>query len=769
MNSRKKHFLLAVIFILSFLNCPLLYSQNQISGRVIDFNTGMPIAHAKISTLNSLELAISDWDGNFSIEFRSDLVVEANGYLSKQIKVEEEAVFLLIQLEEDYRQLEEVTITALSLGYNKTNSVQAISQISSQELQLYNSSFYNSILNTLPGVFMQSGTLNTSRISIRGIGARSLFGTANIRAYFGDIPLTDGNGESAIEDLELSSLAGISVIKGPSASTFGVGLGGTILLQPNFGNGQSTKLSSSFEAGSFGYQKYLANTSFSLDDARFNVLYSSTLSDGFRENNSYDRKTLTLTSRWTLDAKNSLTLLASYVDLFGGIPSSLDRDDFEESPERAAFVWGRAEAYEDSQALILGLSWRHYFEQSGSWVSSIFLNSKTNEEPRPFNILEEATQGMGLRSRYENHIDLLQKRFNYSFGLEGFYDRYKPKTFENLYASFPPGTGSVKGEMLTNLREKRYYINLFAEGRWSVSEATEVVLGLNVNKTEYQLRDLQNSVDDYPNRYSFDLLVSPKIGIVSKLSESFRLFGNISHGYSNPTTAETLLPEGVFNPDLNPEVGWNFEIGSRFQWKNYLKAELSLYHMKVTNSLVSRRTIDDNFYAINAGKARYNGLELSLSSTLWKNANTQLQFLGALSLNDYEFTDFVDADNDFSGNRVTGTPNHMYNLQLQLLNYSGFYGRLSYNHIGDMPVNDANQFFSDSYGLVDAKLGFKTTLFNQLFLNVYGGINNALDKAYASQLQINALGFGTNLPRFYYPGNPRNWYAGIHLTYQAGL
>jgi len=86
-------------------------------------------------------------------------------------------------------------------------------------------------LNRIPGVFMQSGTLSTNRISIRGIGSRSLFTTAKIRAYLDEIPITNGVGETSLEDIDLSLLSEVEIYKGPTASVYGAGLGGLIRLK----------------------------------------------------------------------------------------------------------------------------------------------------------------------------------------------------------------------------------------------------------------------------------------------------------------------------------------------------------------------------------------------------------------------------------------------------------------------------------------------------------------------------------------------------------
>ena len=76
-------------------------------------------------------------------------------------------------------------------------------------------------LNRIPGILMHHGTFNTNRLTIRGIGSRTPYSTNKIKAYLGEIPLTSGDGETVLEDLENSSIQRVEIIKGPSSSLYG--------------------------------------------------------------------------------------------------------------------------------------------------------------------------------------------------------------------------------------------------------------------------------------------------------------------------------------------------------------------------------------------------------------------------------------------------------------------------------------------------------------------------------------------------------------------
>ena len=95
----------------------------------------------------------------------------------------------------------------------------------------------------------------------------------------------------------------------------------------------------------------------------------------------------------------------------------------------------------------------------------------------------------------------------------------------------------------------------------------------------------------------------------------------------------------------------------------------------------------------------------------------------------------------------------------------GWYGYLTYYAAGRMPITDDNSVFSDAYQLLHLKAGYVKNVNKHWKFDIYAGVNNIFDEKYASMLQINAGSFGNNAPRYYYPGEPVNFYSGCNISY----
>lgn len=762
-----KRILKKILIFTFFIQVTLSFSQSLIKGKVVDEHL-LPLSGTEIIDARNQIVITSNSDGFFELQKKGAYIFKKKGYKSKIIQLKENQ-FYVVQLAINPVELDEIIVTSNHIPQKLKRATSSISIISQNDIQRSNNTDFAPILNRTPGVFMQSGALNTNRITIRGIGARNLFGTAKIRAYFKDIPLTNGSGETTIEDFELASIANFEIIKGAASSTYGAGLGGVIHLKPQNAYLNQTNLNTEFSLGTFGLMKGIINVNHGTEKYGFRAVYSNTQSDGFRENNEYNRETFTITSNHFLGEKDELSFLGSYVDLKAFIPSSINENTFVNNPESAAFTWKQAKGFEDSDRGVFGLSWNHTFNKNLKQVTSVFGSFRNNYEPRPFNILNENAIAYGFRSRLLGKNELFNKTINWTIGAEFFNEGYQYKTFENLYQNFPPETGSVQGENLSNFKENRNYYNAFAEVNYEFLENTTFSIGLNANQTWYTLDDrfeVSESNPDQSGNFSFKNIFSPKIGLSHLFSENISGFLSVSHGFSPISLEETLLPDGQINMDLQPETGWNFEANLRSNFfNNRLLFNLSIYRLNIENLLVSRRTAVDQFIGINAGKTRHYGLE-SEQVYIWvKNDKFSISSFINFTINNFKFEDFIDRENDFSGNSLTGVPSFILNEGIDFNFASGFYGNINYQYVGSMPITDANTLYSDKYELTNFKIGYLFQFLKEIKVNAFFGVNNLSNQKYASQILINASSFGGNAPRYFYPGNPVNYFTGLNLSY----
>ena len=199
---------------------------------------------------------------------------------------------------------------------------------------------------------------------------------------------------------------------------------------------------------------------------------------------------------------------------------------------------------------------------------------------------------------------------------------------------------------------------------------------------------------------------------------------------------------------------------------NRLSFDVSFYSIDVEDLLVARRVADDQFIGINAGESRHQGIEIALGYDIIgsQSSNTSLTTSLTYTLTDFEFVDFIDGDSDFSGNKLPGNPNQVFNGVVDFRMVNGLYGNVNTQYVGERQITDANDVSDEAYTVTNLKLGYSKS-FSRFKIDLHFGINNVFDEAYASQLLINASSFGGNAPRYYYPGLPRNFFGGLGLKW----
>ena len=661
--------------------------------------------------------------------------------------------------------LGEVYITSTPIQNELQRIPASVNVISSEDLQRGDQLSIANEINKNPGIQMQQGALNTSRISIRGLGARSQYSTNRVKAYIEGIPLTTGEGETTLEDIDLNLIDRLEIIKGPASSSYGAGLGGAINISVIKPKPQSTSVRLNSLGGSFGLFKGGATALLASENTAGFFSYNHLEKNGYRANSNYNRNTYTAYAKTQINAVSALTFFGNYTRLKAFIPSSINQDDFKNNPEKAAFTWAQSQGYESYDKGLAGLSYSWNLNESNSWTTSIFTNFRDGYEPRPFDILGENSVAFGVRSNLASSFSVLNIPISSNIGVEYFDEHYKAKLYQNLYED-TNGNGSLQGDLFSNQEQDRKYLNLFAQANLKLSARLQAEIGLNYNHSRYVLDDYLNESEiDNSGVYTYPRLFLPQAGLTYELMNDKFLYATVSRGFSLPTVAETLTPEGAINPEIKPETGYNYELGLKAQWLDKkLYTELAFYTVQVSDLLVAERVDNDQFVGRNAGKTSHNGIEVLMNYKDRTFNSLLINPYASLTINDYSFEDFTDNDIDYAGNDLTGVADKVFNLGLDLIHDSGLRFNVNYRHTGEIPLDDANSIYSDSYNLVNLRADYEFKIAQHFTTTLYSGVNNVFDTNYAAQVLPNATGFGGAAPRYYYPGEPVNFYIGLNLN-----
>lgn len=759
-----KIFLSLLIFFFYFGNL----SAQTISGKVLNAFSNEPLPNVQISTEAGSQTTFSDASGDFSFaaeNFPVNLIFEKEDFARRVMQVNAPDENLTIYMVPAEGSLSEVVLRSTMIPQELLQTPAAVSVLSASDLERFDETNIMQNFSTVAGVNVHQGALNTNKMSIRGVGARSQYSTNRVKAYFMEIPISSAEGETTLDDFDPAIVGSAEIIKGPVSSIYGAGLGGVITLYPAEAD-PGTRARAKTTFGSYGLFRSNLRIGRATENTNFVTTYNNLQTDGWRENSNYDRNSFTIYGKIKSEDKNTLSVFGQLVRLKAFIPSSINRETLENNPSSAAFTWAAAQGYESYDKGLFGFSYTYQFSSEFEQVTSVHLNFRDAYEPRPFNILKEEQVAMGTRTKFSWKNPFLEPESQLSFGAEIYREYYDTATFENLYEDFP-GQGSVSGNSLSNNEQDRNYYNLFAQYNVELFPKLQLEAGLNLNSTSYELTDLYAEDDiDQSGDYRFKTILSPRLGAVYSVAPRKNLYASISHGFSTPTVAETLTPEGLINTSLQPETGINYEVGFKGNFlNNRLYAEVAAFSIQVENLLVAERVGEDQYIGRNAGKTDHNGLEFLLNYNFPITPGLRARSFFNAAINAFEFDDFVDDGEDFSGNKLPAVPQQSINAGLDFITTSGIAVRATYQHEGEMPLNDANSEYREGYDLFHLKASWAPELFQNWNTELFAGVNNVFDENYAASVIPNAVGFGGAAPRYFYPGNPRNYYVGLAVGY----
>ena len=663
------------------------------------------------------------------------------------------------------KKLKEVVIHPYFSAQPLMRSTGSIGLVDQAVLEKQPSASLVSAMNTISGVRMEERSPGSYRLSIRGSLLRSPFGIRNVKIYFDDFPLTDAGGSSYFNALDVSAVSGIQLLKGPHSSIFGANSGGVILVQPQGSVPDSTAMALKLEGGSYGTFRENLTLDKQFNKYSLNITQAYQRSDGYRDHSAMDRKYFQTLHKWDYANNAALKALIFYSDLHYNTPGGLTEPQYLQNPKLSRPAAGPSKSAIEQQAGIYSKTL--YGGISNSWqisdrfkhVVSVFSSYTDFKNPFISNYEKRKEFTLGLRT----YIEYEKKRedINWKFNL-GAESMRTSSDINNYGNNFGVPANIIAFDKLKAGSDFAFaHLSVDVWNKWLF----ELSASANLYKYAYESTA---PVAIAKRTKSFDVQLMPRAAVSYLAAEQVSLRASVSKGYSPPSIAEVRSSNNVINVDLQPEYGWNYEAGIKYQTPgNRLFIDLTGFHYKLRDAIVRRLDENNAEYFINAGGTSQWGLESSLSLWVVRANNSGLirglQFRNAYTLSRFRFEDYIDKTDDFSGNNLTGVPKTMLVSSADVQLPKAVYFFLQHSFTSRIPLNDANTAYAKKYHLLQAKVGWKGLRMGRVPIEVFAGADNILNEKYSLGNDLNAFG-----ARYFNAAAKRNFYGGlaVRLTKQ---
>lgn len=753
--------------ILAF-NLHVRSQSHQINGMIYDLQGRQSLSGVSISTADGQSTTLSDEQGAFTFttqKARGVLRVSMLGYKTREVEFTSGQT-LNIQLEPSTVSLNEVRVSAYNGNKTRKETAGSVALVTGDQIRSGNGVSLQSAFNHVPGVRMDQSTLSEARISIRGNGVRSAFGIRNVKIYLNDIPVTEPDGTTRIESLDVNNIGQAEIIKGPASSIYGGGTGGVINFRLQRSPYQEQSIEASGLAGSYGLVRLATTYRHGGDKVNSYASYGWQQFDGFRLHSKDMRRFLSGNFQFFPSDRQSITFLVSRSTQHAQIPGSLSAAQVEADPTQANLSNLDKQAGRYQNWTRIGVGQQYRLSDKLSNASSVFTYFYDLDHPLPFAYLRSYYQSFGGRTR-----------FQYTPGFDSF-----PTTFTvglEFNQANSRGTRYVnnqgrEGQLTSDTDIENRVYSLFYQSETAIGPNTHLAFGLSYNGLNYDVRDYL-----YPEQSGvkkFKAQASPRLALSHHFSEALSLHGSVSSGFSPPSGAEIRNIDGSINRDLQAEKAVNYEINAKGNLlRSRLAYDLALYRMDMTGELIAQSVAQGITIYNNSGETSRNGLELALSYLAIDEAAglpvTLLRPFASVAYSDFTFEDYKIRDASgainsvYDGNQLTGIAPWVVSAGLQMETRMGVYFSGSYFFNDRLPLNDANSDFHDSYQIFDAKLGLKRNISRFFAVDVYTGLNNIGNERYSSITSLNAVAFGNGTPPYFNPSPERNFYAGLNIKY----
>jgi iron complex outermembrane recepter protein len=602
------------------------------------------------------------------------------------------------------------------------------------------------------------------RIVIRGFGDRSTFGVRSVRILRDGIPITDPDGQTAVDYLDRDLLGQVEIIRGASASLYGNASGGVIDFHTAPPPTDLVAAQARGFWGNYDLQRYTGLIGGTVGPATYDGDVTYTSNDGYR---AYSRqRATTVFTRLTGNVGGTALALdiMGFDEPLAEDPGALTLKEFDANPRLADPLSVEKEARKVVSQLKLGLSATHAVLDSGEVTAMVYGGPRSLYNPLTYAIvdLQHAVVGGSVRATLPVALGVPNR---ISVGIDLAAQNDSRENWDNCHgvtAADSAGAGcsilgSEQGALILNQRELVTSVGPYIRDEVSLGSATRVTAGLRADYITFK-------VDDHfgINSGSTTLhALSPMVGLVERLAPTHSFYANVSSAFETPTADElTTQPNGSggINPDLKPQDSWTYEAGFKGIFTTVVPVQYDLagFDTEVDDELISYVIPNSNerTYYRNAGRTRRIGIEAAAHTIIGP-----LTLGAAYTFARDHYENFLESGVQYAGNTIPGIPVNEFEASATY-RWRVLFATAETRAQTKMFVDDANtpSAAAGGWAVLNLRAG-GMAIFGKPWLSPVLGVDNVFDRTYIGSVAINAAA-----GKYYEPSPGRTWYAGLQLA-----
>ena len=641
--------------------------------------------------------------------------------------------------------IEEVTIQARKKVNQErkefSKNAQATEILSDEDLNRNNPTFIDQSLSTLAGVQVDKrSNIGGQRIVIRGYGNDQKFNNWGVKMYWNNMPLTNAEGVTLLDDVDFSYVNNIEVIKGPASTLYGGGVGGTVKFytRPNFSKG--TSISQNTMLGSYKYFQSITQVNTSDTNYSLNINYGHIQTDGYRPSGGGLKNFVNLNGEVKLNNKQRLTLFASQGYSHEKVSGQISYNDYYAGIDNGSesYISKGAGSKINSTRVGVGSIWDITKNLKNS--TTVFYSDINHDRiaDKAFEVSSSPNVGFRTAFQFNSKWKDFTNQIDFGAEVQNSKSQISNYRFTGTNASNPLEMASIaKGSYFkyNNNQGNYFVVERLTYQPWDLT----FLAGVSLNRINYDRVDLlayEGLVSGYDKDLSFSkkykTVATPHFALQKKWKDQiFNL--SYSQGFNAPTASTSFVSGGTINSvndDLQAEKAkmWDFSVIGLLL-KTKLDYQVSFFNIDITNKLAKLNGVDAEgnsyTYWANTGNQKNKGFEMSLGYN-YTNENSLISKIIPFinySYNDFKYSEFINNSTDFSGNTVVGVPKNKYAVGIDFITNIGVYLNNTFNYMGKVYSDFANENLVKDFGLFNMKLGYKKS-FGKYDVDVFAIGNN---------------------------------------------